>query len=174
MKPTVIVWDLETVPDLAGFAVANDLVGKSDVEVREAIGEKVPNGENSQNGRYGILDRVTASVCLDVGGPDDLAPFLRFVGDELAKVSGREREHVATQVGKPRAHRRIGEAGIDCLIELVDYFGRRVAGRTDAVDCACFVAGQNVVHGRHVRQYRGLFRCGYRQRAQVAGFDVLD
>ena len=38
MKPTVIVWDLETVPDLGGFAAANDLVGKSDVEVREAIG----------------------------------------------------------------------------------------------------------------------------------------
>jgi hypothetical protein len=33
MKPTVIVWDLETVPDLSGFAAANDLVGKSDVEV---------------------------------------------------------------------------------------------------------------------------------------------
>jgi predicted PolB exonuclease-like 3'-5' exonuclease len=42
MKPSVIVWDLETVPDLAGFAAANDLVGKSDVEVREAMGEKFP------------------------------------------------------------------------------------------------------------------------------------
>jgi hypothetical protein len=42
MKPSVIVWDLETVPDLGGFAAANDLVGKSDVEVREAIGEKFP------------------------------------------------------------------------------------------------------------------------------------
>ena len=41
-KPSVIVWDLETVPDLAGFAAANDLVGKSDVEVREAIGDKFP------------------------------------------------------------------------------------------------------------------------------------
>jgi hypothetical protein len=37
MKPSVIVWDLETVPDLGGFAAANDLVGKSDVEVREAM-----------------------------------------------------------------------------------------------------------------------------------------
>jgi hypothetical protein len=36
------VWDLETVPDLSGFAAANDLVGKSDVEVREAIGDKFP------------------------------------------------------------------------------------------------------------------------------------
>jgi 3'-5' exonuclease len=42
MKPTIIVWDLETVPDLGGFAAANDLVGKSDVEVRGAIGEKFP------------------------------------------------------------------------------------------------------------------------------------
>ena len=42
MKPSVIVWDLETVPDLRGFAAANDLVGKSDAEVREAIGDKFP------------------------------------------------------------------------------------------------------------------------------------
>jgi predicted PolB exonuclease-like 3'-5' exonuclease len=42
MKLSVIVWDLETVPDLAGFAAANDLVGKSDIEVREAIGDKFP------------------------------------------------------------------------------------------------------------------------------------
>jgi 3'-5' exonuclease len=42
MKPSVIVWDLETVPDLAGFAAANDLVGKSDAEVRGVIGDKFP------------------------------------------------------------------------------------------------------------------------------------
>src|SRR5262245_3849868 len=42
MGANVIVWDLETVPDLGGFAAANDLVGKSDVEIREAIGDKFP------------------------------------------------------------------------------------------------------------------------------------
>jgi 3'-5' exonuclease len=42
MKPSVIVWDPEAVPDLAGFAAANDLVGKSDVEVREAIRDEFP------------------------------------------------------------------------------------------------------------------------------------
>jgi predicted PolB exonuclease-like 3'-5' exonuclease len=42
MKPSIIVWDLETVPDLGGFAAAHELVGKSDVEVREAIGDKFP------------------------------------------------------------------------------------------------------------------------------------
>jgi len=39
---TVIVWDLETVPDLAGFAAANDLVGRDDEEVRQAMGDKFP------------------------------------------------------------------------------------------------------------------------------------
>ncbi len=53
MKPSVIVWDLETVPDLAGFAAAHDLVGKSDVEVREAIGDKFPRRQDQ--GARGLL-----------------------------------------------------------------------------------------------------------------------
>ena len=47
MKPSVIVWELETVPDLAGFAAANDLVGKSDAEVRGVIGDKFPKRKHS-------------------------------------------------------------------------------------------------------------------------------
>ena len=42
MKPSIIVWDLETVPDLPGFAAANDLVGRRDADVREALGNKFP------------------------------------------------------------------------------------------------------------------------------------
>jgi hypothetical protein len=42
MRPSVIVWDLETVPDIAGFAAANGLVGRSDAEVRDALGDKFP------------------------------------------------------------------------------------------------------------------------------------
>jgi 3'-5' exonuclease len=42
MKPSVIVWDLETVPDLPGFAAANDLVGRRDADVREALGNRFP------------------------------------------------------------------------------------------------------------------------------------
>jgi predicted PolB exonuclease-like 3'-5' exonuclease len=38
----VIVWDLETVPDLRAFAAANGLSGKTDHEIREAIGDKFP------------------------------------------------------------------------------------------------------------------------------------
>ncbi|MEY9816581.1 putative PolB exonuclease-like 3'-5' exonuclease [Bradyrhizobium barranii subsp. barranii] len=40
--PSVIVWDLETVPDLSGFAKANGLSDKTAQEVRDAIGDKFP------------------------------------------------------------------------------------------------------------------------------------
>ena len=40
--PHVIVWDIETVPDLSGYAMANDLFDKSLEEVREAVGDKFP------------------------------------------------------------------------------------------------------------------------------------
>jgi predicted PolB exonuclease-like 3'-5' exonuclease len=38
----VIVWDIETVPDLKGFAAANRHVGKSDDEVRAELGDSFP------------------------------------------------------------------------------------------------------------------------------------
>jgi 3'-5' exonuclease len=38
----VIVWDIETVPDLKGFAAANGYAGKSDNEVRAELGDKFP------------------------------------------------------------------------------------------------------------------------------------
>ena len=42
MNSSVIVWDLETVPDLRGFALVNDLVSKTDEEVRAVLGNKFP------------------------------------------------------------------------------------------------------------------------------------
>jgi predicted PolB exonuclease-like 3'-5' exonuclease len=39
MNNSVIVWHLETVPDLRGFASANDLAGKTDAEIREVLGD---------------------------------------------------------------------------------------------------------------------------------------
>lgn len=42
MPASVVVWDLETVPDLRAFAAANGLEGKGDNEARAALGEKFP------------------------------------------------------------------------------------------------------------------------------------
>jgi 3'-5' exonuclease len=40
--PHVIAWDIETVPDISGYAAANDLFNKSAEEVRAEMGEKFP------------------------------------------------------------------------------------------------------------------------------------
>jgi predicted PolB exonuclease-like 3'-5' exonuclease len=42
MDTNLIVWDLETVPDLSGFAAAGGLDGKSDEEIRAELGDKFP------------------------------------------------------------------------------------------------------------------------------------
>jgi 3'-5' exonuclease len=42
MSSHVIVWDIETLPDLKGFAAANGHEGKSDDEIREALGDDFP------------------------------------------------------------------------------------------------------------------------------------
>jgi hypothetical protein len=42
MSERVIVWDLETVPDIAGYAAPNGLTGKLDQEIRGALGNKFP------------------------------------------------------------------------------------------------------------------------------------
>jgi predicted PolB exonuclease-like 3'-5' exonuclease len=55
MPASVIVWDLETVPDLRGFAAANDLGGKSDDDIREAMGDKFPKHLFHSIARIGAL-----------------------------------------------------------------------------------------------------------------------
>ena len=40
--PHVLVWDIETVPDISGFAAANNLFDKTAAEVRAAMGDKFP------------------------------------------------------------------------------------------------------------------------------------
>jgi predicted PolB exonuclease-like 3'-5' exonuclease len=42
MAAHVLVWDIETASDLRGFAAANGHDGKTDDEVREAMGDKFP------------------------------------------------------------------------------------------------------------------------------------
>src|SRR3974390_2271456 len=42
MSDHVMVWDIETIPDLKGFAAANSPPDKTDAEIREAMGDKFP------------------------------------------------------------------------------------------------------------------------------------
>jgi hypothetical protein len=95
--------------------------------------ESPPSGAGgSRNGSLWNIENGSASLCLDVEGPDDVAPLLRFVGDELAEVVGRTDERCATQIGEPRHHLMIGESGVDLVIELLDDLGRRGLRCADA------------------------------------------
>jgi 3'-5' exonuclease len=42
MNGNIIVWDLETIPDLRGFGAAKGLTGKTEEELIEALGDKFP------------------------------------------------------------------------------------------------------------------------------------
>jgi predicted PolB exonuclease-like 3'-5' exonuclease len=42
MNSNIMVWDIETVPDLQGYARANNLAGKSSEEIRTAMGDDFP------------------------------------------------------------------------------------------------------------------------------------
>jgi 3'-5' exonuclease len=42
MPSDIMVWDLETIPDIAGFARANNLIDRSPDEIRSAMGEDFP------------------------------------------------------------------------------------------------------------------------------------
>ena len=79
------------------------------------------------------LPSGSASLRLDARELDHLAPFLGFVGDELAEVGGR----AAQARVPPRSASRAfilgsARAGVDLLVELVDDLGGRVLGRADA------------------------------------------
>src|SRR5215831_11841507 len=95
---------------------------------------------------------TAASVRLDARELDHLGPLFGFVGDELAELGRRACKHCAAHVRKPRLQLRVGEAGIDLLVELVDHLNRRIPRHTDAVPDARLVARQELTHGRDARQ----------------------
>src|SRR5262249_27585209 len=128
----------------------------------------------SLNGALWNIDSGAASLRLDVGSPDHLAPFLGFLRNEFPEIGGRARKHSAAKVGKAPAHRRIDEARIDLVVELIDDLDGCVLWNADAIPLAGLVARQELTQGRKVRQRRRALRGRYCQRAQPAGLDVLD
>jgi hypothetical protein len=104
MKPSVIVWDLETVPDLGGFAAANDLVGKSDVEVREAIGDKFP--------KHIYHSIVCIGALIDSFGP---ALIHRSNGSVSVKRYARRPRRLIARGTRPRS--KVCAAKSSCCVE---------------------------------------------------------
>src|SRR5262249_962011 len=94
---------------------------------------------HSPNGALRNIPGSRGSLRLDVRRTDHLGPLLGFLCDQPSKVGGREREHVATHVGKPRLEPGIGKASVDLPVELVDDFDRRGLRCADAIPTARLV-----------------------------------
>jgi 3'-5' exonuclease len=91
---SVIVWDIETVPDIKGFAAANGHDGKSDDEIRTEMGDKFPKriyhsiicigalAAHQENGRW----TVDALGAPHIGERSEKELISSFV-DRIAKLS---------------------------------------------------------------------------------------
>src|SRR5262249_20051587 len=95
-------------------------------------------------------DSGSGSLHLYVEGPDEFAPLLGFVGDELAKVSGRADKRRASEVSQPRLDFGICEARVDLLVEFLDDSTRRGLWCADAEPDARLVATHKLTYGRDV------------------------
>jgi predicted PolB exonuclease-like 3'-5' exonuclease len=94
MVANLIVWDIETVPDIKSFAAANGHDGKSDDEIRVAMGDKFPKHiyhsiicigaliAHEQDGRW-VVDAVGAP---HVGERSEKALISSFV-DRIAQLT---------------------------------------------------------------------------------------
>src|SRR5262249_4563188 len=89
---------------------------------------------------------------LDTPGLDDPGPLCGLVGDELAEIGGRAREHHPAHVGEPLHDLGIGEACVGFPVEGIHDRGGRILRRGDAEPGARLVARYEIADGRDVRQ----------------------
>jgi 3'-5' exonuclease len=87
----VIVWDIETVPDLKGFAAANGHVGKTNDEVRAELGDKFPKHiyhsiicigalvAHREEGGHWIVDAIGAPHVGERSEKDLIASFVEKI-----------------------------------------------------------------------------------------------
>src|SRR5262245_47914996 len=87
------------------------------------------------------------SFRLDVGRSDDLAPFLGFLGEELAEIRGRHRQRHSAEVGQPGLYPWFRKGRVDFSVEPIDDFRRNVLGPAEADHKGRFVARQKFADG---------------------------
>src|SRR5262249_22759611 len=83
---------------------------------------------------------TAASVCLDVSGPDHLAPLLGLFDDDLLELGRRHGHWHTAELGKTRLDLLVREARVYFFVERDNDFVRRAFGRADALPRACFEA----------------------------------
>jgi 3'-5' exonuclease len=89
---SVVVWDIETIPDLKGYAAAHGHDGKTDDEIREALGEKFPKHVfhsivcigaliAHQDGDQWVVDAVGAPHVMERSERDLIAAFVDRIAE---------------------------------------------------------------------------------------------
>src|SRR3954469_16953499 len=90
-----------------------------------------------------------ASFRLDVGGPDDLRPFILLLSEKRSEPGGRSHHRHGAEAIEARQDLWIGETSVDFRIELVDDFRGRIDGSTKAEPCARLVTGKKFGESWH-------------------------
>jgi predicted PolB exonuclease-like 3'-5' exonuclease len=106
----IIVWDIETVPDLKSFAAANDHDGKGDDEIRAAMGDKFPKHI------YHSIICIGALIAHQDGG--------RWIIDALG----------APHVGE-RSEKALISSFVDRIVELSPHSSRSTVRRSIFQSC---------------------------------------
>src|SRR5437868_14764284 len=91
----------------------------------------------------------------------------------LGEIGRRAADRHAAQLGEPRLDLGVGERRIDLAVELVDDLARGALGRREPAPKARLVAGQEFTYRRNVWNDLRAHRGRHRERAQLAGLDVL-
>src|SRR5262245_27113355 len=131
----------------------------------------------SSSGRLGLFIRTGAcSPLIDrqIGCADHLFPFGGFIRDKLPELGGRSRNRCAAELLEFGQDRRILQRQVGLFVEDIDDFLWRSLRHSEAKEGARFEARHSLGNRRHVRQLFRTLRGCYRQRAQLAGLDVID
>src|SRR5580692_1588532 len=99
--------------------------------------------------RRALRAEAVTSTSADAGELDDLAPFFRFVGNQLAEVVWRTAEHQCTHRSKPLLYCRIGKGSVGFGVEFFDDIAGCAMGRTNAPPGAGIESGDGIRDWRH-------------------------
>src|SRR5262245_28882497 len=122
--------------------------------------------------KYGRTVGSSASLRLDVCGPDDVASLLGFLCEEFLEVGGRTSKYVATQFGHPRLHHWISEGRVDLSVDPFDDLGRGALGHANTKPTGHLVAWNNIADHWDVWQHRQTRCRRHSKRAQPTRLDV--
>src|SRR5262245_38143003 len=107
---------------------------------------------HSRNGVTEYWIGTAASVSLNVGRPDHLAPFFNFPRNERFELVGGVCDCCCTQIGQSRFDVGVRKSCIRFFVKLVNNFDRCVLGNADTIPATRLIAGYKFVQRWHVRQ----------------------